>query len=157
MRRTLPIRSASGRQAACLLLRAVGCPSHGAFASSSAPVWLVLAGHCSQQQEFSLRPMHVDGTGFRVARESAPSFGQCVRFRQGAGTLVKSVRVNPRIPLALWGKAFFPWVYRAGGTGSWRGLLVIRRACLCGNESEAERNNVQRPRFTKKFHFNAWV
>lgn len=54
MRRTLPVQAASGRQAACLLLRAVGCASHGALASSSAPVWLVLAGHRSQQQEFSL-------------------------------------------------------------------------------------------------------
>lgn len=76
--------------------------------------------------------MYLEGTGCRVANESIQFSGQCFGFRLGHVTLVKSIRVKPRISLVLWGKRpSFPWVYRAGGIES-----------RCENESKAKRNNV---------------
>lgn len=50
------------------------------------------------------QPMYLGGTGCRVANESIQFSGQCVGFRQGHVTLVKSIQVKPRISLVPWGK-----------------------------------------------------
>lgn len=73
--------------------------------------------------------MYMEGTGCRVANASIQFSGQCVGFRLGHVTLVKSIQVKLRISLVLWERGLlFP-----GGIES-----------RCENESKAKRNNVSR-------------